>query len=98
VVVTDLTPESLAEYVREHRCYAARSDVSIADWDRGVAAIEAAAIARDREGLVEVVARGLLIENSHDARAWWRVDDVGFRARTEAARRLLELDAPEAQS
>jgi hypothetical protein len=31
----------MAEYVRTHRCYNALRDVSLADWDRGVRAIEA---------------------------------------------------------
>lgn len=38
-----LTDVELAEYVREHRCHRTRRDVTIADWDRGIAAIERAA-------------------------------------------------------
>jgi len=37
------TDAEMAEYVREHRCYNARRDITIADWDRGVRQIEAEA-------------------------------------------------------
>ncbi len=39
--------EPMAEYVRHHRCYNADPNVSIADWDRGILAIEAEAVSRD---------------------------------------------------
>ncbi len=38
--------EAMAEYVRHHRCYNADPNVSIADWDRGVRAIEREAVAQ----------------------------------------------------
>ncbi len=38
--------EPMVEYVRHHRCYNADPNVSIADWDRGVAAIEREAVAQ----------------------------------------------------
>ena len=38
--------DAMAEYVRHHRCYNADPNVSIADWDRGVLAIEREAVAQ----------------------------------------------------
>lgn len=65
--MTGLTDDEMAEYVRGHRCHAALGSVTIADWDRGIAAIEHAARAdaererdkayRDRAELVAVLAR-----------------------------------------
>jgi hypothetical protein len=89
-----LTPES-EEFIEDARLIGVLDGAMGSNepyWRDSLAAIEAAAIARYAEGLAEQVAHGLLMENSHDARAWWRVDDVGFRARIEAARRLLALD------
>jgi hypothetical protein len=55
-----------------------------------LAAIEQAAVARDRAGLVEVVARGLAAIYDHDD---WPVPPMGPQ---EMARRILAI--PEAQS
>jgi hypothetical protein len=102
VVVTDLTPESRHGVGIVDR----RGPQCICDadfpYDRGgwvafnrhLADEQAAAIARDREGLVEVVARnmpGVL----NDPYTLSTHDDSGYR---DLARRLLALDAPEAQS
>lgn len=40
---TPRTDESLAEYVRHHQCWQADPNVTIADWHRGILAIEAEA-------------------------------------------------------
>ncbi len=43
---TPRTDESLAEYVRHHQCWQADPNVTIADWHRGILAIEAEAATR----------------------------------------------------
>ncbi len=37
------TDAEMAQYVREHQCWNADCDVTIADWDRGIRALAAAA-------------------------------------------------------
>lgn len=48
---TPRTDESLAEYVRHHQCWQADPNVTIADWHRGILAIEAEARATPAEAL-----------------------------------------------
>ena len=60
-----LTDAEMANYVRDHRCYSARRDVTIADWDRGVTAIEAAA-AREALPSVEEIAAALSVAGDRE--------------------------------
>lgn len=62
-----LTDEEMALYVREHRCYNADRNVTLADWDRGVAATEAAAVARH---VRETGCEGYRVVLLDGARSW----------------------------
>jgi hypothetical protein len=88
--MTDLTPESeaLLAHPPGYMGVWHQSDGRREDLRKRLAAIEAAAIARYREGLVEVVVRNM---HSDD----W--DGAGGCECESVARRLLALDAPEAQ-
>jgi cob(I)alamin adenosyltransferase len=94
--MTDLTPES------EYLVATIDEDTTLDELRSHLAAIEAAAIARDREGLVERVAQHLcdyMREMSSDP--WRPWDDLLPEARAlwlEDAATLLALDAPEAQA
>ena len=85
--------EPLAEYVRHHRCYNADPNVSIADWDRGILAIEAEAreqaeqeVKRLREALVDFADT----EANEQRRGKMRA----ALASTEEARHVSESDLP----
>jgi hypothetical protein len=88
--MTDLTPES------EYLVATIDEDTTLDELRSHLAAIEAAAIARDREGLVERVAQ--YIPGRVMKMFTWADCDEATREQYRAeARRLLALDAPEAQ-
>jgi hypothetical protein len=85
--MTDLTPES------EYLAATIDEDTTLDELRSHLAAIEAAAIARHAEGLAGLYEYGAF--QSHDCandQASWR-----DRCPVASARRLLALDAPEAQ-
>ena len=51
------TDESAAEYVRHHQCWQADPNVTIADWHRGILAIESEARAAARKEVREAIER-----------------------------------------
>jgi hypothetical protein len=92
-----LTPES-EEFIEDARLIGVLDGAMGSNepyWRDSLAAIEAAAIARDREGLVERVAQAFWAQQYRPFGRW---DDGPIANRfREQARRLLALDAPEAQ-
>lgn len=50
------TDAAMAQYVRDHQCWAADRNVTIADWHRGIRLIEAEAAAAERERAVRLEA------------------------------------------
>jgi hypothetical protein len=93
--MTDLTPES------EYLVATIDEDTTLDELRSHLVAIEAAAIARDREGLVEPFLTGLRAVVRREL-AWAGMNAYERRARADIidieARRLLALDAPEAQA
>ena len=90
------TDESAAEYVRHHQCWQADPNVTIADWHRGILAIEAEARstpaeALDVEAVIEASPRHYPNDNcgdpDHDRllEAWYARAE-GLLGRAEAAR------------
>ena len=58
--------EFMADYVRQHRCHYALSNVTLADWDRGVRAIESEA---QRLTVERLPSDELLAEAMHSTRS-----------------------------
>ncbi len=97
-----LTPESEAlmdDLYRDGLAEPVRWVYGDDDLRTRLAAIEAAAIARYAEGLVEVVARRLRIGRGVPAGwSWDRLSDESREPWLAFARRLLGVDAPEAKA
>lgn len=71
--MSERTDAEMATYIREHRCHNAARDVSIADWDRGIAALTRTEdVARLREALAGLVDG---MEHGEDCPAFY--DDDG---------------------
>ena len=65
--------EPMAEYVRHHRCYNADPNVSIADWDRGILAIEREALP-SVERLAKALAKWWASDGSMPGTGSWEAD------------------------
>jgi hypothetical protein len=95
-----LTPES-EEFIEDARLIGVLDGAMGSNepyWRDSLAAIEAAAIARYAEGLVEVVARHLAADEGFTVtdEGWASHEAQWVRGWRQDARRLLALDAPEA--